>query len=200
MAEAARITGRSRDTVRRWRSIYLPKLKPKVGRPRRDLAEPLLAALGTASDADVARQFNLPKTSIRNYRVERDIPVFRKGQKVVPKAGGVETRVLEPTEHELSVIKSNTLLEASSILGRSRTTLRRWRCEYLPDMEVPKGRRRRGLSEDQRSQLGSASDAALARRFSVPERVISQHRKDLGLPVFRAADAPSIESESHEVD
>lgn len=76
LVEAASLVGHCRDTIRRWRRQHLPKLDVRVGRPKRALSEDLIAALGTAPDSHVAARFNIPKNSVRNYRIERNIPPF----------------------------------------------------------------------------------------------------------------------------
>lgn len=71
---AAALCGRSRQIVRRWRHKYFPGQPPKPGRPRRQLPVSLLEALGKQPDAVLAREHGLPKNTVRNYRIERDIP------------------------------------------------------------------------------------------------------------------------------
>jgi len=74
--EAANLCQRSRDTIRRWRATYLPGVSAKPGRPRRSLPAAFVAALGKSSDAELARQFKLPKNTVRNYRIEQAIPAY----------------------------------------------------------------------------------------------------------------------------
>ena len=76
LAAAAEFLGRSRETVRRWRMLYLPEHPVVLGRPRRPLPASLIAELGKVPDADIARRFDIPKNTVRNSRVLRDIETY----------------------------------------------------------------------------------------------------------------------------
>lgn len=73
---SAGLVGRSRETIRRWRRDHLAKPSANRGRPRRKLPEALVSQLGTVSDSELARLFDIPKNSIRNYRLEHGIPAL----------------------------------------------------------------------------------------------------------------------------
>lgn len=74
VAKAAELTGRSRETIRRWRTEHNAATPSFRGRPRRKLPDALIVHLGTKPDAELSRMFGVPKNTIRNYRLEHGIP------------------------------------------------------------------------------------------------------------------------------
>jgi len=100
---------------------------------------------------------------------------------------------LKPTDEDLQALRTLNLSEAAVLLNRSRNLLRRWRDEYLPDIDRhPRGRPYRDLPPALEKELGLVPDAALSSRYEVPLSTVRNRRRKRGLPVAPRAAATTV--------
>ena len=165
--ELARKAGVSPSQVATWRHVR----KITLPSSKKELAEEVVALIGTMPDSQIAAQAGLPLHRVRNRRLQMGLPSF------TGRRGRVKMDIPPEAIPLLGVETDRAIGER---FGVSNMTVGNWRRRkgILHTRGVPK----KTIPEDLVPLLGVKTDPVLAKMAGVSSGLVRRWREDRGIP------------------